>query len=256
MRASVHSILYFWSLVLGNSLELGASNLELPHVSRALRKSSCLPILLLFLATAFCAQAGDNISSNAPTVLAGSTLAQEKINSRPKNFASALPESAPEASPVDKPIGLSDTNNSNTAPEPGFLPTPGVITAAPTNQFDQLREFQIQLDLARRQRREKSAPLATKTLVTLLETNAPPELKRQALFELALVKQDDNQPLKAQQIFAQYLQSLSGGPHRAGSPVAAGLALPSDGREHARHFQILRRHVHRSQIEAGQHGLL
>ncbi len=47
--------------------------------------------------------------------------------------------------------------------------------------------------------------MATLTLIALLETNAPAELQRQALFELALVTQDANQPLKAQQIFAQYL---------------------------------------------------
>lgn len=48
--------------------------------------------------------------------------------------------------------------------------------------------------------------LATSTLVSILETNAPNELKRKALFELALVNQDDNQFLKAQQIFSQFLK--------------------------------------------------
>jgi tetratricopeptide (TPR) repeat protein len=75
----------------------------------------------------------------------------------------------------------------------------------PTNHLDRLRAFQVQLDLGRRQRLEKSTPLATSTLIGLLEANAPAELKRQALFELALVAQDDKQLLKAQQIFAQYL---------------------------------------------------
>jgi tetratricopeptide (TPR) repeat protein len=89
-----------------------------------------------------------------------------------------------------------------------------VVDVAPvaTNQIDQLREFQTQLDLARRQRYEKSIPLATRTLVMLLETNAPSELKRQALFELALVSQDDNQLVKAQQIFAQYLNRYQDDP--------------------------------------------
>jgi tetratricopeptide (TPR) repeat protein len=91
------------------------------------------------------------------------------------------------------------------APEPGALRTSDVIDAVPTNQLEQLREFQAQLDLARKQRREKGTALAAGILVRLLETNAPTELKRQALFELALVSQDDNQPLKAQQVFAQYI---------------------------------------------------
>ncbi len=66
-------------------------------------------------------------------------------------------------------------------------------------------EIQVQIDLARSQRREKTPALAIKTLVGILETNAPPDLKRPALFELALATQDANQFVKAQQIFAQYL---------------------------------------------------
>lgn len=174
-----------------------------PHIPRRI---PFLPLLVLFLSSVLSARAENIASSNSPTVLSGAALAQEKIDSRPKNFTSTIASAGYEASPDAISTALTTgTNNLDTAPEPGLLPTPGVITAAPTNQFDQLREFQIQLDLARKQRREKSAPLASRTLVLLLETNAPPELKRQALFELALVKQDDNQPLKAQQIFAQYL---------------------------------------------------
>jgi tetratricopeptide (TPR) repeat protein len=98
-----------------------------------------------------------------------------------------------------------DSNGFQTAPEPGLLPTPGVIDTRTTNHLDRLRQLEAELELARKQRLEKSTPLAAKTLIGLLETNAPAELKRQALFELALVSQDDNQLLKAQQIFAQYL---------------------------------------------------
>lgn len=76
---------------------------------------------------------------------------------------------------------------------------------AATNQTDIIREFQLQLELAKKLRLEKSMALATSTLVALLRTNAPPEIKRKSLFELALVAQDENQFLKAQQIFSQYL---------------------------------------------------
>src|SRR6185436_14415251 len=59
------------------------------------------------------------------------------------------------------------------APEQGSLPTPGVSGIERTNQHDLAKEFQVQLDLARKQRRDKSAADAARTLVMLLKTNAP-----------------------------------------------------------------------------------
>ena len=99
-----------------------------------------------------------------------------------------------------------ETNSGSYTPEPGSLPTSPYIARETNNEAQVLREFQLQLELAKKLRAEKSMALATSTLVTLLETNAPNELKRKALFELALVNQDDNQLLKAQQIFSQYLK--------------------------------------------------
>lgn len=163
-------------------------------------------LLILWFAAGLSVWGGENVSSNSPTVLTGSNLAPVKTGSGAPDSVSPVSESQHDVLPAALPGESPDTNSSSTAPEPGLLPTPGVVDAAPaTNQFDQLRDFQVQLDLARTQRHEKSTPLAAMTLIALLETNAPAELKRQALFELALVSQDDNQPLKAQQIFAQYL---------------------------------------------------
>src|SRR5581483_6089050 len=176
-------------------------------------------LLIVWLAGGLPAWGEETVSSNSPVVssdsnltqatapapglpftsdvLTGSTLPQEKTNSREKDYASPLSEPGHEPSPAAIPIELSDTNSSNTAPEPGSLPTPGVVDAKPaTNQADQLREYQVQLELARKQRHDKSTSSASRTLVALLQTNAPPELKRQVLFELALVAQDDNQSLK------------------------------------------------------------
>lgn len=69
-----------------------------------------------------------------------------------------------------------------------------------------IRQFQIQLDVARQFRRSGSAAPAIKILVSLMKADAPVELKRSALLELALVAQDNNQLTRAQQILAQYLQ--------------------------------------------------
>ena len=135
--------------------------------------------------------------------------------------ATNLAEAVPRASETDTKSSLSnapakdstaaaapaingETNSSDTAPEPGMLATPSVALPLPV---DHLREFQLQLELARTGRREKNYKMASEMLVTLLETNAPPELKRPALFELALINQDENQPVKAQQIFSQYVQT-------------------------------------------------
>ncbi len=111
---------------------------------------------------------------------------------------------------VDPAAELSPTNviTSEPAPELGALPTPGAISApAATNSHDSLQDFQLRLDLARDQRRAKDITGATLTLLSILETNSPTELRRLALFELALVTQDDGKFVKAQQIFAQYIHT-------------------------------------------------
>ena len=93
------------------------------------------------------------------------------------------------------------------APEPGLLPTPGVSeTAGTNNQPDQIKDFQTRFELARKQRVEHAAAESVRTLVALLETNVPRDLKRPVLFELALAEQDTGQAVRAQQVFAQYLQ--------------------------------------------------
>ena len=47
------------------------------------------------------------------------------------------------------------------------------------------------------------------TLTGLMAAAVPDEIRRQALFELALVAQDDNQFVRAEQIFGQYLHTYS-----------------------------------------------
>jgi len=77
--------------------------------------------------------------------------------------------------------------------------------AAVTNEPAPDAELEINLDLARQQRRDKAFAGAAHILEGILKTNASPALQRQALFELALVMQDDEQPARAQQIWSQYL---------------------------------------------------
>jgi tetratricopeptide (TPR) repeat protein len=97
------------------------------------------------------------------------------------------------------------------APDAGSMTSSNLLrSGAATNQADAEHYFQTQLDLASGQRHGEYPALAAQTLIGILETNAPAEFKRRALFELALATQDDNEFVKAQQIYAQYLQRYAG----------------------------------------------
>lgn len=68
------------------------------------------------------------------------------------------------------------------------------------------KDYRHQIDVARTLRRQKDNAAAAKMLVDLLEKELPPEFKRAALFELALVAQDQKQLSRAQQILSQYIK--------------------------------------------------
>lgn len=100
--------------------------------------------------------------------------------------------------------------NSTPSPALGEFPTPDVVlkkAASSTNTFEQ---YQTALDLGRQQRQQKSFDQARDTLTGVIQSDAPTEFKRVALFELALVAQDDGKLVRAVQIFAQYLQVYEG----------------------------------------------
>src|SRR5690242_5999069 len=68
------------------------------------------------------------------------------------------------------------------------------------------KSYQMLYDLARTQWSEKKLDLASRNFVALLRGDAPEEIKRPALIELALLSQENNELSKAQQLFAQYLK--------------------------------------------------
>jgi tetratricopeptide (TPR) repeat protein len=78
------------------------------------------------------------------------------------------------------------------------------LVGSATNQVSVDQQFQEQLEVAEHQRHEKNPAMAIKILTSILETNAPTEFKRKALMDLALATQDNNESVKAQQIYAQY----------------------------------------------------
>ncbi|MBC8001823.1 MAG: tetratricopeptide repeat protein [Opitutaceae bacterium] len=97
-------------------------------------------------------------------------------------------------------------NESHAATNVAAAVVPTGDPAVPAEHPEVIRQFQIQLDLARQLRRSGSAGPAIKILVSLMKADAPVELKRAGLLELALVAQDNNQLARAQQILAQYIQ--------------------------------------------------
>lgn len=104
-----------------------------------------------------------------------------------------------------RPPQTSSNTTASTARETltndNLLPSP----SAALTQAAQQRLFQEQLDQARQLRQQNAGILAARQLVRLLESDAPEDIKQPALYELALVAQQENQPARAQQIFAQYL---------------------------------------------------
>jgi tetratricopeptide (TPR) repeat protein len=94
------------------------------------------------------------------------------------------------------------------APDLGTITSSNIMQTTNAVNAEEVAQhyFQLQMDLALRQRHDKSPALAAQTLINILETNAGPEFKRKALFELALAEQDKSDFVKAQQVFSQYLQ--------------------------------------------------
>ena len=101
---------------------------------------------------------------------------------------------------------VSAETNLTTVPDEGMMVKTNTPETARSNTNQVLLDlfFQEQLELAERQRHEKNPALAIEVLKHLLETNAPPEIKRKALLNLALATQDSHDYVKAQQIFAQF----------------------------------------------------
>ena len=95
--------------------------------------------------------------------------------------------------------------------QPASLTTP--VPAADTNSSQRAAaneaapdaDFEVTFEVARQERTNRLFVGAAQILEGILKSNAPPAMQRRALFELAEVMEEDEQPAKAQQIWAQYL---------------------------------------------------
>jgi tetratricopeptide (TPR) repeat protein len=163
---------------------------------------------LLLVCGASCCRlwAGDLASSNAPSTNSPAPASLLASNALSTNFPAADDLALTNIPLADAPA------DSVAAPGLGLLPTPGAVSSANAAESERLKKFQFQLDLSKEQRLQKNLTQAAQMLSGLMETNAPLEIKREALFELALTSQDDGKFVRAIQIFGQYLHAYPDDP--------------------------------------------
>jgi tetratricopeptide (TPR) repeat protein len=68
-----------------------------------------------------------------------------------------------------------------------------------------LKQFQAQLEMARRARENRDFLLASDTLSRILDAEPPEDIKRPVMLEMAVLAQQQNELTKAQQILGQYV---------------------------------------------------
>lgn len=74
---------------------------------------------------------------------------------------------------------------------------------------DEVRQqAELLLRLGRRQRLERGYDLAAQNLARLIESRAPADLRRAAMLELAVMSVEQQQPQKAQKLYAQFLREF------------------------------------------------
>lgn len=102
-----------------------------------------------------------------------------------------------------KPDGIASAFKHNSA----FISNSNLtLSAHDTERLTPREHAELVMRLAYRQRIEKNYDLAANNFASLVQGNAPEELKREALLELAVTAQERNQPEKAQQVYAQFLR--------------------------------------------------
>lgn len=84
-------------------------------------------------------------------------------------------------------------------------------------------DLEAMVDWGRRMRREKNYEAAEAAFANVMKANAPDPMFRTALLELAQIAQEQQQPGRAQQIYAQYLERFGEDPSAAEVYLRQGL---------------------------------
>lgn len=140
--------------------------------------------------------------SPAPVLAAGHGIEPSAAPRTTSHDLHQSPALAVESAPALPPKGakLPFLDDGTPLPSKNILPPPTVDTNQPPY------DYQKDLDFVREQRRQLAYAKAEAGLEKLMVTNAPTEIHRQALLELALIAQDQHQLTRAAQIFSQYIQ--------------------------------------------------
>ncbi len=153
--------------------------------------------------------------ATATTSLAGGASPGTTNSPRPASGPEPAPPPARRASGPETPAvrkGTPDEVNIALRRPSDRVENSNLLSTAEADASAKHQEFQAQLDIGWQQKRGKEFALAEKTFISLLNSEAPPELQRTALLELALMAQEQHQPARAQQVFAQYVQKYPDDP--------------------------------------------
>ncbi len=146
-----------------------------------------------------------------------SSAATAHTNAPPRLSAPANPALSPlEAAQSAEDMAWAIVRNS--------LVSPNLLnTADSAQEADPRKQYEIQLLTGQRQRLEKNLMVAEQTLIALMESPVPEDIQQLALLELALVARDENQPMRALQIYAQFLQRYPDDPKNPAVLLQQGL---------------------------------
>jgi tetratricopeptide (TPR) repeat protein len=145
------------------------------------------------------------------------------------------PAHAPVAPPPTAQPAPVETNQTTVVPSPSEI-NPAFRDSseqlATTNIIEKIQivpgsskqaDLEAMLDWARRMKREKNFEAAENSFVMLLKADAPDEMQRTAMLEMALLAQENQQPGRAQRIYSQYLDRYSDDPSTAEVCLRQGL---------------------------------
>jgi tetratricopeptide (TPR) repeat protein len=162
-------------------------------------------------------------------LLSGTSSASESHTSAAVSLHPSAAAVAPAAPNSSSP------NPSSAAPPPceinpafrdtaDMLASSNIIEPALTEPGDSKQaDLEAMLNWGRQMKREKNAAAAESAFITLLEDTAPEAMQRTAMLELALLAQEGQQPGRAQQIYAQYLDRFPDDPSVAEVCLRQGL---------------------------------
>lgn len=145
---------------------------------------------------------------------------------------SHAPSAAKTGSPTHQETGLSSVESTEVVEQINSALLNSTYLLATTNLIPhpadeqnapKPADYKSILENGTRLKREKQYVAAEAEFVTILKSDAPAELQRTAMLELALVAQENQQFTRAQQVFSQYLEKYSEDPSVAEVYLRQGL---------------------------------